>query len=288
MKTLACVFCYERPRVLTVCAWSLLGYADRLIDEVHFIDDGSGPQVQAVLDKVGRAFPSATFDRKPHLGFSDSAVRAFARARALNPRFLFLVEGDHIFRQNSIDVVLDVLENTEQGRTCLGVAGYDHPAYHFAEMREGFASGMVAQMGCDNVNRAALWKPAKVSGARYEVEIVLVSNTCFTCYLNWQRIQEVAAEFPELNDLLDQAAAPRENPFYPTSGEYKARGLVDDGMLSHAINLVWNKWAVKHGIDRDRHAAWLNIRPSVAQHVAGGGLNNTGDEMETNAGSPTW
>ena len=59
-------------------------------------------------------------------------------------------------------------------------------------------------------------------------------------------------------------------------------------MLSHALNLVWNRWALKHGIDRDKYAAWLNIRPSVAQHVAGGGLNNSGDEMETNAGSPSW
>jgi hypothetical protein len=288
MKTLACVFCYERPKVLNVCAWSLLGYGDRLLDEVRFIDDGSGPEVQAVLDKVQHAFPNATFDRKPHLGFSDSARRAFAYARTVNPKFALFVEGDHIYRQNSIDVVLDVFEHTEQGRHCLGIAGYDHPAYHFPDVRDSFVNGMVAQMGCDNVNRAALWKPVKVSGARYEVEIELVSNTCFTFYLNWRLIQEVAAEFPELNDLLDQAAAPRDNPNYPASGEYRARGLVDDGMLSHAINLVWNRWALKHGIDRDKFAGWLNIRPSVAQHVAGGGLNNTGDEMETNAGSPTW
>jgi hypothetical protein len=98
----------------------------------------------------------------------------------------------------------------------------------------------------------------------------------------------VAAEFPELNDYLDQACEPRENPNYPTSGEYRRRRVVDDGMLSHAISLVWNRWALKHGVDRNRFGAWLNIRPSVANHISGGGLNNGGAEMQTNASSPTW
>lgn len=108
-------------------------------------------------------------------------------------------------------------------------------------------------------------------GKPYAME--LVSNTCFSSYLHWRNIQTVAAEFPELNDLLDQAVAPRENPNYPVSGKYKAQRTVDDGMLSHSLSLCWNRYALKHGIDRERYGAWLNLRPSVAEHRFQGGTN---------------
>lgn len=300
MKTLAFVFCYERPRALALCADSLLNKCDRTPDEICFIDDGSGPEVHdAIREVVSRAHPRlVSRDGVPciilhpktrNLGFSDSAVYALAQARTTNPEYLFLIEGDYVFRQWGIDTVMDVFENTEQGRMCLGISGYDNPCYYNPVMvEEVFPRGMLAQMGEDNVNRAALHRPVSVSGKRFPVQLELVSNTCFTSYLNWHRIQEVAAEFPELHDYLDQACAPRDNPNYPTSGHYKAQRVVDDGMLSHGISLVWNRWAIKHGIDRTKFGAWLNIKPSVANHIAGGGMNNPGRELETNASSPTW
>ena len=98
----------------------------------------------------------------------------------------------------------------------------------------------------------------------------------------------MAIEFPELWDLLEQVNAPRENPNYPTSAHYKETRQIDDGMLSHAISLCWNRWAIKHGIDRNRYAAWLNVKPSLAQNYNGGGTHTGAAEMQTDNGSPTW
>jgi hypothetical protein len=286
MKTLAIVFAYERPSVLSRCLDSL----SRRGFVLHVIDDSRTDAVSSVV--AGHQYRDGDIEyyRKPHSGFSDSACLALRTARAFNPDYLYLIESDYRFAPDAFSRIQDVFEKTEHGRKCLGIVGYDHPNFYRPEYTEQiFPDCMKQQMGEDNVNRAVLYQPFRV-GVRLPYFHILerVSNTCFTCYLNWKKIQEVAAEFPELNDYLDQACAPRDNPNYPTSGEYKRKKVVDDGMLSHGINLVWNKWAIKRGIDRNEYSAWLNIKPSIAQNINGGGMHTELPEGETDNGSPSW
>lgn len=274
MKTLAFIFSYNRPEVLRACIASVCTGSDFVPDEIKVIDDGSTDiGNRAVIEVAANQFRIIPWWNR-NRGFSHSASEALHYAPCRQPDYLFLIEGDYVFRPHGLDIVMDVFENTEQGRNCAGIVGYDHPNFRNAYHTDyGFSACMQAQVGEDNVNRAVLHKPQIHTGGKYQYAIEMVSNTCFTCYLNWRRIQEIAAEFPELNDLLDQACAPRDNPNYPDSGKYKRERTVDDGMLSHAISLCWNRWAIKHGIDREKNAAWLNIRPSVAEHRFQGGTH---------------
>lgn len=283
MKTQAFVFSYNRPATLRACLESLVTASDFVPDEITLLDDGStDPEMKSAAQPLFDYGSKNPDKPKPTIiqfekngGFSRSASQALAMARHANPDFVFFIEGDYVFRPGGLDLVIDVLTNTPEGDQCLGIAGYDHPNQRSATYQEHiFPNCMRAQMGEDNVNRAALHRPMMREDSRgcpYAME--LVSNTCFSSYLHWRNIQKVAAEFPELNDLLDQAVAPRENPNYPDSGKYKAERTVDDGMLSHALSLCWNRYALKHGIDRNRYAAWLNLRPGVAEHRYWGGTH---------------
>ena len=277
MKTIAFVFSYNRPETLRACLYSLFANSGFLPEEIVLIDDGSNAETIAVINEIGEAFCHKTkvlfVPNGSNLGLSASAQFAFGYARRENPDFVFFIEGDYVFRKHGLDCVMDCLTNTPEGDTCLGIAGYDHPNRMKPVNTEIiFPQYMKIQVGEDNVNRAALYKPRMVHQAfAYSVE--LVSNTCWSCYLHWGNICKVAAEFPELWDLLEQACAPRENPNYPPSGKYRAQRTVDDGMLSHALSLCWNRYAIAHKLDRDRFGAWLNIRPSVAEHRFEGGTN---------------
>jgi len=289
MNIYAAVFAYKRPTVLKLCLDSIFANTVQP-DELDLIDDGSGPEV---LDVMMRAFqerkkPAALVDiitKFSNRGACDSGQMALRRARAVNPRYFFPLEADYIFRPWAFETAIDVFENTPQGRVALGIVGYDHPGFYSQHQRHVvFTTGMRAQVGEDNVNRAILHRP--FYSGRYMLEFV--SNTCPTCYLNWHRIREVAAEFPELDRLLDEVMDPQDNPNYPHGREYKAGRYIDDGMLSHAISLCWNRWAIKHGIDRNRFAAWLNIKPSVANNITGGGTHTDLPEMHTDGASPSW
>ncbi len=278
MKTLAFVFSYNRPETLSACLHSLFANSDFLPDELVILDDGSTEETVRVIQDAAAygasLIPKIWFNiALANRGFGENATSALRVARDRNPDFVFFIEGDYVFRKGGLDVVMDCLTNTPEGDMCLGIAGYDHPNQRQAVYTDHiFPNCMKAQVGEDNVNRAALYKPRMVQ-QRFAYSLELVSNTCFTSYLHWGNIMKVAAEFPELNDLLDQACSPRENPNYPDSGKYKAARTVDDGMLSHALSLCWNRYAIKHGLNRERFGAWLNIRPSIAEHRYMGGTN---------------
>lgn len=274
MKTLALVFSYNRPETLADCLYSLFENSTFVPTTSIVIDDGSShPGNSLVLREFDKRYELGILNKIPNSGLSSSAVLAMEMIRGNNPDFVFFIEGDYVFRKHGLDVVMDCLTNTPEGDTCLGIAGYDHPNQRQTIYRDHiFPNCMKAQVGEDNVNREALYQPRMVQGA-FSYSIELVSNTCFTSYLHWRNIMKVAEEFPELHDLLDQACAPRDNPNYPDSGKYKAQRTVDDGMLSHALSLCWNRYALKHGLDRSRFGAWLNIRPSVAEHRSEGGTN---------------
>ena len=283
MTTDAYIFSYNRADALRECLQSFFERSVHLPDRVLLIDDHSYQDAQDVIvsarDRyLDRAWLD-TYFKDHNQGFSQSAQVALGCARNNNPDFVYFIEGDYVFRPGGLDDVHLLLTQTEAGKNCMGVVGYDHPNFyheHFTHPTDGvFSRCMRQQVGEDNVNRAVLHQPFyRVDGPKNMFAYSLVSNTCWTCYLNWRQVMAVASEFPELNDLLDQACAPRENPNYPDSGKYKAQRVVDDGMLSHAMSLCWNRWAIKHGIDRDRNAAWLNIKPSVAEHRHQGGMHS--------------
>ncbi len=294
MKIFVSVFCFDRPDMLRHSLATIMGNAVQHDCEVLAANDGWNPEVARVLrltqSQAHSSFsiPFNVLQKSRSVGMVHSGKIALGWARTFMPQYWFIAESDYIFRMNCYETVLDVFENTEQGKMALGIVGYDaanaYDDYHRSQI---FPTCMKMQVGEDNVKRDALYKSEWFPGAEGRF-VELACSTASTCYLNWRRICAISEEFPELTYLLDQAFDPRDNPDYPQSGYFRQLQMVDDGMLSHAINLVWNRWALKHGIDRDKFGAWLNIKPSVAQAVTGGGIHSGSTELNTNTLSPTW
>lgn len=283
MKLFASIHVYNRPRVLKACLDSVFANTVQPT-RILIQDNGSDEETQNVVAAIQRNY--VTKIRHPeNRGATFIGANTLRAVREFDPEYFFFIEGDYIFKPWAFEQVLDIFEHTEEGKHTLGIVGYDHPITYVPAVRDTvFPRAMAAQVGEDNTNRAALYIPRP--SRRCFIE--LASNTCPTCYLHWRKIREIAEEFPELDDLLDQVMDPRENPNYPDSGKYKRTRQIDDGMLSHAISLCWNRWAIKHGIDRNEFGAWLNIKPSIAQNITGGGFNSKVGEMQTDGGSPTW
>ena len=289
MNTLAIVFTHNRPAVLRHCVNTLFGNTVRLPDRTIFIDDGSGPEVHEVLDDVrarfGRLNTIEVLRKKQPLGFGDSLRRALKLARTYSPRFLFLIESDYVFARGGLDTVQDVLEYSAEGSNCFGVCGYDHPDFHrIAHREQAYPREAATMLGVDPVHRPAMWASRTFFGRGKAYGGQFVSNTCISSYLNW----EVIAAIPEAQAALDLAATPQPIEGHPLSAELAAAGCPDDGMLSNGLNRAWAAWAASHGISRELFACWLNLRPSVANHISGGGLHTHAPELATDAASPSW
>jgi hypothetical protein len=289
MNTLAIVFTHERPAVLRHCVDTFFTNTIRLPDRTIFIDDGSGPEVHAVLGDVfarfGRLNRIEVLRKKKPLGFGDSLRAALRLARCYSPRFLFLIESDYVFARGGLEAVWDVLEHSPEGAECYGICGYDHPDFSRADHRTHNYPAEAAQMlGADPVHRPAMWVPRVFAGRSRARAGQFVSNTCISSYLNWQAI----AANPAASAALDLAASPRPAEGRPLAAELAAAGCPDDGMMSNGLNHAWAAQATERGINRDRFACWLNILPSVANHISGGGLHTHAPELATDAASPSW
>ena len=277
MNTLAIIFSYKRPAILEKCIESLFTQSKFTPKSVVIIDDGSGPDALDVLHKAEQKFPSITLVKKDtNKGFSDSAKLGLEITRNHNPDYALWIESDYVFQPGGLDLVMDCFVNTDYGQSAAAIAGCNHPNYRWPHMHQSiFPDCMKMQVGEDNVNRAGLYRPFPVETSKHKFTLERVSNNCWTTYFNWKLLRKVEEQQPEFTDLLDQACSPIDNPNYPTSGQYKSQKTVDDGMLSHAVSLCWNRWAVKNNICRNRFSAWLNISsPEVAIHHAEGGMHH--------------
>lgn len=294
MKTLAVIFSYNRPHVLWHCVCSLFENTERVPERVVIIDDGStDPTTEKVLMDVQARYSArsnlSVIRKDANKGFSDSAKMAFDLARGLNPKQLWLIEGDYVFAKGGLDRVDDALTNTPEGRRCFGVVGYDHPDFYRVQHRATeYPSQAVAMIGDDPVNRDILWQPFELITPRGTTWAEFASNTCFTCYLNWELISYNTINRPETWKVFDRIAHPQPIAGYPASAEFQAARVVDDGMLSNGLNLIWREMARRYGFPTDRFACWLNLKPSVANHISGGGMHAGCDELSTDAQSPSW
>lgn len=288
MKALAVIFTHERPKILRHCLSSFFTSTTELPERVVIIDDGSGSEVYEVLDDTKQRWGRQThieIVRKPKSGFADSVRRALWFARCYDPDQLWLIESDYVFAHGGLDAVRDVLANTDEGRACFGIAGYDHPDFSRTDHREtAYPAEAITMLGFDPVRRGTLWSLRAFAGKRKAYLGQFVSNTCISSYLNWRLI----SANPGAMDALDLAADPKPTAGRPLAAELAANGCPDDGQLSNGLNAAWEDWAVEQGLARDRFACWLNIRPSVANHISGGGLHTSAGEMVSDAWSPSW
>ena len=283
MKLLYVIFTYNRPKILNECLRTIFSKNSTLPDKLLFIDDGSEGTLKMSLLKaqIGSSIPTDIFSFNPNNGYGPSFEFAFRAVEVYNPEYVFFIESDYIFAQNGLDMVMDIFENTDVGRNAVGFSGYDNPDFHVEhKTTHEFPPLMIKDCGEDNLNRSIMYKPFKHTTKFGEIDLEFVSNSCGTMYLNWSKVVKFKELYPKEYELwINGVVLKNEANRLP----------INDGMLSHGIGWLWNKWAIQRGIDREKYAALLNIRPSIANHINGGGINGgIVPEGATFVTSPTW
>lgn len=283
IETLYLLFTYNRPTILAECWRSLFEKNKFRPDRIIIVDDGSHQSVKHGLfnAQIGtNDVPIDLLSLGKNVGYGTAAEIGFKLVEGYNPKYLFFLEADYIFGTSGIDRVMDVFKNNEFGQQAAGFSGYDNPDFYVKEKTDQtFPRIIVEDCGEDNLNRSIMYKPFKQTTAFGEIDLEFVSNSCGTMYLNWEMIQKIRKDFPEDYQFwLDKI-----------TDKHKEKRLLNDGMMSHGLSWLWNKYALKHGIDRNKYAALLNIKPSVSNHINGGGINgHIVGECTTFVGSPTW
>lgn len=283
MNLLYVIFTHNRPVILRECLQSLFQNNNLRPDKVLIIDDGSDGEVKLSLIKsqIANSISTDIFSFKPNNGYGPSFEFAFKNVEIYNPKYAFFIESDYVFAPQGLDRVMDIFTNNEFGRNAVGFSGYDNPDFHIAEKTsKEFPPLMIKDCGEDNLNRSIMYKPFKQSTNFGDIELELVSNSCGTMYFNWEMISGFKKAYPKEYETWINGVVLKGQP---------NRLPINDGMLSHGVSWLWNKWAKDNNIDREKFTALLNIRPSVANHINGGGINGgIVPEGVTFVTSPTW
>lgn len=277
------IFTHNRPMILAE-SWRTL-FANNKIkpNRVLVIDDGSNSEVKHGLYNAQlntSDVPLDLYSIGKNVGYGVAAELAFNIVDVYNPKYVFFIESDYIFAKNGLDKVIDIFKNTEIGKNAVAFSGYDNPDFYVKEKTdETFPRIIVEDCGSDNLNRSIMYKPFKQSTAFGEVDLEFVSNSCGTMYFNWEMICSLRNFRPNLyKTWIDKV-----------TDKSKERRLLNDGAMSHGISWIWNEYAKTQGIDRDKYAALLNIKPSVADHINGAGINgHIVGEGQSFVRSPSW
>jgi len=284
MNILYIIFTHNRPFVLKQCLISLFGKNKVKPDRILVIDDGSDVELKNsifhfALDNTPK-IPVDFFSIGKNIGYGSAAEIAIRSAIAYDPKYLYLIESDYIFSENGLDTVYDIFENNEYGHNAVGFSGYDNPDfYKSSHVDKIFKEIIVNDCGEDNLNRSIMYKPFDIETKYGKKQLEIVSNSCGTMYFNWSKMKKIKEELPiEFEKWINV-----------TTDKHKAKRNLNDGMMSHGASWLWTKWAQKNNIDTNKYGALLNIKPSVANHINGGGINGyIVQEGQTFTSSPSF
>lgn len=279
------IYTHNRPNILQQCIVTLLN--DNLKpDRILILDDCSKIEIKRALLELTTKIPNIpidVFSIGKNIGYGANAEFGFSLVEVYNPNYVYFIESDYIFVKHGLEKVQWLFENNELVKNSIGFSGYDNPDFYVPEKYDKmFREVIMLDCEYDNINRDILFKPEKHYTPYGDVELEFTSNSCGTMYFNWKKIQEIRLDFPnEYRIWIDRI-----------TDKYKpGKRCLGDGVMSHGISWIWNEWAKKYNIDRNKYAALVNIKPSVANHINGGFGSINGHivaEGESFVSSPSW
>jgi len=285
MNLLYIIYTHNRPNILQECISSLFEKNNLRPSRVLIIDDGSEKSVKNSLYNFSldhsNKIPVDFLSFSPNIGYGTIAEFGIRMADIYNPDYVFFIESDYIFRKNGLDEVLEVFETTEYGQNAVGFSGYDNPDFYSLEKTGSIFPKIITEdCGEDNLNRDIMYKPFELNlENNKKISLEFVTNSCGTMYFNWKIFKKIKSQFPqEIEWWINH-----------TTDKHKDKRNLNDGCMSHGISWLWTKWAKANNIDTDKYAALLNIKPSIANHINGAGINGyIVSEGQSFVSSPTF
>jgi len=285
MKSLYIIYTHNRPNILSQCLSSLFEMNDVRPSRVLIIDDGSEIETKNSLYHFtisnSNKIPMDLLSFSPGLGYGTVAEFGLRMADIYDPDYAFFIESDYVFRKNGLDEVIEIFENTDFGNNAVGFSGYDNPDFYLKDKTSiTFPKIIVEDCGEDNLNRDIMYKPFELTlKNNKKINLEFVTNSCGTMYFNWKIWKKIKEQFPKEIEWWIKH----------TTDHQKQKRNLNDGCMSHGISWLWTKWAKENQIDTNKYAGLLNIKPSVANHINGAGINGyIVSEGQSFVGSPTF
>lgn len=261
MKLLYLIYTHNRIKILQECLNTLFNNNDIKPDRCIIVDDGSNPSMKDKLYSFTSKQNIDFVNIIQNVGYGAAAEIGMRMACVFEPEYLFIIESDYVFAKNGLDTVMDIFENTKIGQLSAGFSGYDNPDF-YDKSKTDVVYRDIIKMDCgeDNLNREIMYKPFEINTQYGTKKLEFVSNSCGTMYFNWKNVKKIKEQFPqEFEYWIKQIT--------------KDKKILNDGMMSHGMAWMWTKWAKANNIDINSYSALLNIKPSVADHINGGGIN---------------
>ncbi len=273
-KLLYIIFTHNRPAALNVCINSLFNKQDTKPDRVIIIDDSSESELKDGLFKYSLRIKADFYSHFSH-SYGASFEKALKLCEEINPKFVAFVESDYEFSENGIDKVMELMES-DIGNKSLLCSLTDHPDYFSQDKIKNIFPTLAAENGLiETRNFDLMYKPRKFNNSFY---YEYVSNTCGCVMFNWGKMMELKGLFPD--EYLYW--------FNKSVDKHKSVRYLNDGNLSVGASLMWDK---AYPELKNKYGAIVNLKPSVGNHWASGGINGKlpgFEELTTFVGSPTF
>ena len=288
MESLLVLFVYNRDKILKKCIETLFNNTSYKFDEILLINDGSTPEVtknlmQFCLQNHNVEQPQFTLlNFGKNQGYGYTAEIAFNYMRWRNPKYVFFIEQDYIFRADWAKEATDVLKARSK---TIAISGYCNPDFFNKEKTDVIFPQIIKDdFGSDPCKREFMYKPFDLETESGLIEVQGSSNSCGMSILNWQWIKFFSEKFPDFWKKVIERSCNKQ-----PGGNRRYFG---DGPFSHGLSWYWYQYynENKDEVDFSKDFPWLDICDfSISSHKNGMGLNGMiAPEGQTFVESPRW
>lgn len=272
MKILYIIYTFNRPSVVSQCIETLLNNTNIRPDELIIIDDGSDKQMQANLarfciENSTDQLPFNLYLSGKNNGVGWSFELGYLLMKYKNPKRVFFIESDYVFRKNWAEEMLAVLDASPY---TLGLSPSSHPdMYQKEKTFQLFPELMKEQFYQDVDSRQFMYSPFDLETKLGQIKCQGISNTCGSHLLDYDRLQKFI-----FNDLGKE----KEFWYWMDRALHKwgntDRTRASDQHISCTLSWYGNEYLTKHNIDKSKNFPLLDCCDySWSEHLCVGGIN---------------
>jgi glycosyltransferase involved in cell wall biosynthesis len=296
MSSILVLMVHDRLDLLKGCIQSMFSNTKFQFSEILICNDGSNRGTTKYLfDYVYNATGIKDvnlmhFSRNQGQGHILEFILNYATYK--NPKYLFLLEQDYVWRKDWAEEAVAVLENSPH---TIMVPATSHAGYYEEKSKEILWPNFAKEkFGSDLCPRDLMFKPFGLDIVNHEelqirdkISVQGVSNSTTCNVIHWKRFHELRLDS---NKVFNDEERFWIDVVRRACGiGLDTRVIVDDGMLSQGICYFWYK-AYADKINKEKDFPILDICDfSIGNHLDGGGYHSKTSIIGVSTeNSPKW
>lgn len=254
---------YKRPSITSLCLKTLLYNTEVKPRALNIFDDCSDRNMKTnligLLDNTN--FNVNLLLRNKNYGVGVAFEDVYKSIDTHEPDIAVISESDYVWRQGWLEDIISIYNSNPY---VVGIPGTSHPdMYDMSKVKGEYIKFMVDQWGTDIQNRDNMYIPFNIPTKDGNIQVQGVANSCGCVILFWNRLKTFLKDINCIDLYWEW--------MYKGFHKHNNRKLASDAIMSGTVTYLWERWAIKNGIDTKNNFAWLDICDyTIAQHVCGG------------------